>query len=44
MALVYKKVYDADIIVFASPMYWGTISGTLKTVVDRLYAFYHPLS
>ena len=28
----------ADVIVFASPMYWGTISGQLKTVVDRLYA------
>lgn len=28
----------ADVIVFASPMYWGTISGQLKTTVDRLYA------
>ena len=26
----------ADVIVFASPMYWGTISGQLKTAVDRL--------
>ena len=37
-----EKIYDAylqaDVIVFASPMYWGTISGQLKTVVDRLYA------
>ena len=28
----------ADVIVFASPMYWGTITGQLKTVIDRLYA------
>ena len=28
----------ADVIVFASPMYWGTITGQLKTVVDRIYA------
>ena len=28
----------ADVIVFASPMFWGTITGQLKTAVDRLYA------
>ena len=25
-------------LVFASPVYWFTITGTLKTAVDRLYA------
>ena len=33
----------ADVIVFASPMYWGTISGQLKTTVDRLYAIQNRL-
>lgn len=37
-----EQIYDAylwaDVIVFASPMYWGTISGQLKTTIDRLYA------
>ena len=37
-----QKVNDAflwaDVIVFASPQYWGTITGQLKTVIDRLYA------
>ena len=37
-----EQIYDAylwaDVIVFSSPMYWGTISGQLKTTVDRLYA------
>lgn len=28
----------ADVVVFASPMYWGTFTGQLKTCVDRLYA------
>ena len=33
----------ADVIVFASPMYWGTISGQLKIAVDRLYAIQNRL-
>ena len=28
----------ADVVVFASPMYWGTITGQLKIAIDRLYA------
>lgn len=28
----------ADVIVFASPMYWGTITGQLKIVIDRFFA------
>lgn len=27
-----------DVVVFASPMYWGTFTGQLKTCIDRLYA------
>ena len=33
----------ADVIVFASPMYWGTITGQLKTVIDLLYAIQNHL-
>ena len=37
-----QQIYDAypacDIVVFATPVYWFTISGQLKTAVDRLYA------
>ena len=37
-----QQIYDAfiacDVVVFASPVYWFTISGQLKTAVDRLYA------
>lgn len=38
MEKVYKAFRQADIIVFASPIYYWTITGKLKTVVDRLYA------
>ena len=37
-----RQVYEAfdwcDVVVFASPQYWGTITGQLKIVIDRLYA------
>lgn len=33
----------ADVIVLASPMYWGTITGQLKLVIDRLYAMQNRL-
>ena len=38
MNQVYKAFRKADVIVFASPVYWWDITGTLKTAVDRLYA------
>ena len=41
MQQVYEAYRWADVIVFASPMYWGTVSGQMKIVVDRLYAEMH---
>lgn len=38
MEKINEAYIDADVIVFASPMYWGYITGQLKAVVDRLYA------
>jgi len=38
MEKIYPAVMDADVIVFASPMYWWGISGQLKLAVDRLQA------
>ena len=43
MALVNEAVEWCDVIVFASPMYWGTISGQLKITIDRLYAEFNKL-
>ena len=38
MNKIFPAVREADVIVFASPVYFWDITGTLKTAVDRLYA------
>ena len=38
MSEIYDAFDDADVVVFASPIYFWTITGTLKTATDRLYA------
>lgn len=45
MDLIWKHIDWADVIVFASPIYFFNISAQLKLVIDRLYARYstmHP--
>ena len=43
MAKVNEGVEWCDAIVFASPMYWGTITGQLKVTIDRLYSEFNKL-
>ena len=38
MSEINKAFMSADVVVFASPLYFWTISGPLKTAADRLYA------
>ena len=38
MEQIYSEFTDSDVVVFASPVYFWTITGTLKTAADRLYA------
>lgn len=38
MKNIYPAYKEADVVVFASPLYYWTISGQLKCAVDRLYA------
>ena len=38
MTKVFAELKDADMVVFASPIYWFDITAQLKTVIDRLYA------
>lgn len=38
MTEIYKAFVASDVVVFASPVYFWTISGPLKTVTDRLYS------
>ena len=38
MDQIYAEFANADVVVFASPLYFWTVTGTLKTAADRLYA------
>ena len=38
MDKIYAEFEAADVVVFASPVYFWTITGPLKTAADRLYA------
>jgi multimeric flavodoxin WrbA len=38
MTLIYNAYKEADLIVWASPMYWGYITAQMKTVQDRMEA------
>lgn len=40
---VLKKLEAADTIVIGSPVYWHTMSGPLKTFIDRLYPLEKPV-
>jgi FMN-dependent NADH-azoreductase len=36
-----KKIYDADVIVFASPVYFHHLPAPLKAIIDRFRSFVH---
>lgn len=40
MADIIKEIFASDVIVFASPVYFYSISGQLKTLIDRLVTAY----
>lgn len=37
---IYQKIEEADNIVFASPIYFHSITGELKTLIDRLQVYW----
>ena len=43
MAVIREKMLAADVIVLASPIYFYSMSGQLKLVLDRTYAFFREL-
>ena len=38
MQNIYRSFIKSDIILFASPMYWGYLTAQMKTVIDRMEA------
>ncbi len=42
LAEVLDAVFESDLLVFASPVYYGDVSAQLKTFIDRSYAFLKP--
>jgi len=39
---VLKAVAESDILLLATPVYWGEISGQLKMFIDRTYSYLKP--
>ncbi len=42
MTPVYDAIRQADVVVLASPVYFGDFSGQLKSAYDRFYAYLEP--
>lgn len=42
MTPVYEAIRGADVLVFASPVYFGDFSGQLRLALDRFYAYLTP--
>jgi multimeric flavodoxin WrbA len=41
MSGIREEIKKADILVLASPLYFCSVSGLMKTFLDRMYFFYH---
>ncbi|NGX52307.1 MAG: putative NAD(P)H-dependent FMN-containing oxidoreductase YwqN [Candidatus Anoxychlamydiales bacterium] len=37
---IVKKIHEADVIVFAAPVYFGGVSGQMQTLLDRTYPLF----
>ena len=37
-AMIIHKAINADVIVVSTPIYWGSLSAQLKTIIDRFFA------
>jgi len=40
MQEIYRKIDEADLIIFSSPVYFHTVTGPLKTIIDRLQMYW----
>ncbi len=44
MVDIIKEIFASDVIVFASPVYFYSISGQMKTFIDRLVTIYRQIT
>jgi len=42
MSALYDRLYDSDVIILGTPVYWWGPSAQMKAFIDRWYAFSHP--
>jgi len=42
MTEIRNYINKAELVVFASPLYWCGVTGLMKTFIDRLFFYYHP--
>ena len=42
LTMVLDAIWEADVLLLTSPVYFGMISGQLKCLIDRMYSFYKP--
>lgn len=42
LAEVLSSIVDADLVIWATPVYWGEVSGQMKMFLDRTYSFLKP--
>ncbi len=42
MSEIRDNIQSADLLVFASPLYWCSVTGLMKTFIDRFFFYYHP--
>lgn len=42
MTKIRSLMEDSTLIVLASPLYWGSVTGLMKVFLDRLFFYYHP--
>ncbi|WML34934.1 flavodoxin family protein [Clostridium sp. OS1-26] len=40
MREIYSSIENSDVVIFASPIYWWSVPGTMKKLIDRLFAYY----
>ncbi len=40
MQVLYKKIEEADVLIFATPVYFYSVSAQIKTVIDRLQVYF----